>query len=103
MVRQLDVCRHPIPARRDIYPYLIILQHDDYRVGADLIAAPLAVPTRAFASRLQPPLEVESHTVLLMTHELSPIPMRLLERPMTSLTASRDRIIAAIDLLLAGS
>jgi len=68
-----------------------------------VVAAPLAVPPRTFDARKLPPLEVERRFVQLLTHGLSPIPKRLLTQPVVSLEASRDRIVAAIDLLFVGS
>lgn len=103
MPRQFEVFPHPIAARREFYFYIVVLQHQGFRLGTDIIAAPLAAPARALASRVLPTLEIEGRSLQLITHEMSPIARRLLKRPLASLEADRRRIIDAIDMLFVGS
>ena len=103
VVRQFDVYRHPDKARRPVYPYLVVLQHDSVALSSDVVVAPLTPSLRASASRIQPVLDVQSKPVLLRTPLLGAVPRRLLRGPVGSLQQSRDQIIAAIDLLFVGS
>ena len=67
------------------------------------MAAPLAVPSRAYHSRVLPLVEIRRRQLQLMTHEMSPIARGFLKRPIANIEAERDRIVAAIDLLFVGS
>ena len=101
--RQLDVYRHPWTEMRGAYPYLVILEHDSVPVSSNVIATPLVPPFRTSTSRLHPLLELHGKPMLLLTPLLGQFPRRLLRRPSANFSEFRPRIIAAVDMLFAGS
>ena len=103
MVRQLDVCRHPIPGRRQIIPYVIVLQHDNVRKRDALVVAPVVMPERALLSRLYPILEINGEPLMLLTPAIGTVASRLLRRPVANLEAHHYRITSALDMLFSGS
>ena len=103
VVRQLDVCRHPIPARRHIIPYLVVLQYDSVLERDGLVLAPLVTPDRALNSRLYPTFVVQGASLMLLTPAIGTIAKRLLRRPVMNLEENRYRITSALDMLFAGS
>ena len=103
MSRQFDVFNHPSAARRDRYPRVIVLQHDGVANTGNVIVAPLVAPLSALRSRAYPILQVLNSPMMMLTPDLAGIGKRHLKRPVANLADQRDRIIAAIDTLFAGS
>ena len=104
MVRQLDVYRHPQASRGGVFPYLVVLQHDRVPPQAgEVLAAPLAPRDRTTAERLLPVVDVEGRRYQLLVPMMRRVSVDRLETPLFTLLDSRDRIIAAIDVLFAGS
>ena len=69
----------------------------------NVIVAPLVPPNLFPVSRAYPVLALAHTSVMMLTPDLAVIPKHLLKRPIENLSDQRDRIIAAIDLLFAGS
>lgn len=51
---------------------------------------------------LHPVFEIDTGRFVLVTHELASIPKRQLQRPVASLTAYREQITRALDILFTG-
>ena len=103
MSHQFDVYPNPSKAGRKDRPFVIVLQHaffDDMptRVVAPLVVIGAMLPRR----RLNPVVTVDGTGFYFSPTELASISLRYLRAPIANLEADRDRIIAAMDLLLTG-
>jgi toxin CcdB len=101
---QFDVHRNADAETRELFPYLLDLQHDLLSVLETRVVAPLATASVMGRplSRLNPSWEIEGATVVLSTQELSGVPRGLLGDVVTSLASDRERVLAALDLLFTG-
>lgn len=97
--------RNNNPAQNNGIPYLLDVQSDLLDVLQTRVVVPLALPgilAGKGMQRLSPLFEVEGQTVVMLTPELAGIHVRLLGPEVTSLSAERDRIIAALDFVFLG-
>jgi toxin CcdB len=102
---QFDVYRNANPATRARIPYLLDVQSDLLDPLATRIVVPLCKPEVLAgrpAERLNPALEVEGRSVLMLTPELAGVPRRILGERIANLAAERSAIIAALDLAFTG-
>lgn len=88
---------------RKIYPHVIVLQHDAVVTTVDVIVAPLVPPSSMTPGRLNPLLTLLGQSVILQAPNLVAVPRSRLRKPVDNLSEERSRIIAAIDMLFAGS
>lgn len=103
MSRQFDIVRNPEGDDAVHRPYLIILQSDLISGLRSTIVAPLVVRREIVgATRLNPLVVVNGEELWLAMHELFAIDRRILGKPVASLDAERDSIMAAIDFLFLG-
>ena len=102
MPNQFEVFAHPTP-KRSFYPYLLVLQHDGMPISTDVIVAPLVNLPKHEWSRLYPEIEIGGRLLVLLTPALGRVPSWLLRENVGNGGDYRDRIIAAIDLVFAGS
>jgi toxin CcdB len=103
MGRQFDVFSNPTASRSAI-PYLVVLQSDVLGGTDAVLCAPL-IPADAFAATrggLNPIFVIKGAPHVLAPDQMAPLPRRLLKSPVASLTADRDAIARAIDLLFFG-
>jgi toxin CcdB len=102
MTTQFDVFPNPSRRGRNERPFVVVLQIDwiemDSRVCAPLVAAQFIHPE----PRLTPQFRIEGQFVHLHPAELLTVPTRLLRHAVFNLSAERDRIIAALDLVFVG-
>lgn len=101
-MRQFDVCAPTFRTPPDA-PYLIVLQSDLLSGLRTTIAAPLRRrhPKENF-TRLTPRVQVEGEEFLLSVTEVAYVPVQSLGRVAANLSADRERIIAALDMLFTG-
>lgn len=102
---QFDVYRNVNPGSRDAIPYFLVLQHDVIETRALRVVVPLVSLARAELpiNRLNPVFDIEGRKVILSTLEIAGVPTSLLGHEIvTSLEAHRDKIIAAVNFLVAG-
>jgi toxin CcdB len=102
---QFDVYRNPNVATRERLPFLLDVQSDLLDALATRIVVPLCRPevlSGKPAERLNPALEVEGVTLLMLTPELAGIPRKALGQRVTNLAANRPTIVAALDLAFTG-
>lgn len=102
-LRQFDLVLHPVPSQRTAQPFLINLQSDLASGLTTVVVAPLIVerPPRGH-ERLFPGIRVQSQTLYLLTADLATAPRRLLGPPAGNVSAARDAIVGALDLLFTG-
>lgn len=102
---QFDVYRNPNPATRAKIPYLVDVQSELLDSLATRVVVPLcksAVLKGRLAERLNPVFEVEGRKVCMLTPELAGIPVRILGAPVGNLSAERDALVSALDLIISG-
>ncbi|MEI9992323.1 MAG: CcdB family protein [Rhizomicrobium sp.] len=103
MTRQFDVYRNPLRGGREQRPYLLVVQHGLFadrptRVVVPLVVAAAIRPER----RLNPSLRVLGKPFYLSPTEIITLPIRHLRDHVDNLESERDRIVAALDVLLTG-
>lgn len=101
---QYDVVDNPIPRARRSFPLVTILQSDLADTGSDRIVAPL-VPSAhipGVVGRLMPIVKVEGVEYALIVPRLTAVPAAELRAVKDSLSAYRNEIVGALDLLFLG-
>ena len=101
MIRQFDVVRNPVSAWRADKPFLICIQHDFLFESRTRALAALVIPGSVKPTpRLYPQLVVLGQKLILTPDDLVTLGTRQLGKPVTNLKSERERIIAAIDMIL---
>ncbi|QXE89284.1 CcdB family protein [Geomonas subterranea] len=101
---QFDVYENPDQDSKSSVPFLLDVQADLLNKLNTRVVVPL-VPASAFAHPiplLNPQLDVEGATVVMLTAELAGIHIRLLGAKVGNLKHSRAEIITALDFLFTG-
>ncbi|MBW4051093.1 MAG: plasmid maintenance protein CcdB [Proteobacteria bacterium] len=101
---QYDVVDNPVPRARKAFPFVAILQSDLADTGSDRIVAPL-VPSAhipGVVGRLMPIVTVAGVDCVLIVPRLMAVPAAELRTVRDSLSAYRNEIVAALDLLFLG-
>jgi toxin CcdB len=101
---QYDVVDNPIPRARSAFPLVAILQSDLADTGSDRIVAPLVPSARipGVVGRLMPIVKVEGVDYALIVPRLTAVPAAELRAVKDSLSAYRNEIVGALDLLFLG-
>ena len=76
-----------------------LIEDFESRVVIPLVSAQTS-PRRI--SRLHPEIQWNGKTYTLATHLMATLPATLLKEPVGNLVGDRDRIVAAIDMLITG-
>lgn len=102
-IKQFDVVANPFGSRAR-QPYLVALQSDPLSHNLDtVVVAPLEPSgTDTFADRLNPQLNVDGNSYVLIAQELVTVRKSALGRARASVAGERDKIIAALDMLFTG-
>lgn len=102
---QFDVYQNPNANSRKAYPYLLDVQHE----VIDELSTRLVIPLgrlRDFQNEqmkiLSPIVEHDGEQLVLLTSQLTSMPVRLLKRPIGSLSALRSEVVAAIGFAITG-
>ncbi len=101
---QYEVFENPVPRARRAFPFVSILQSDLADTGFERIVAPLVPRARmaGAAGRLMPIVKVLGVDHVLVVPRLVPVTAADLRDPKDRLTAHRNEIVAALDLLFLG-
>ncbi len=90
---------------REAYPYFVDVQNS----LLDSLTTRLVIPLTRYGylddsniSNLCPKITVNDDNYVLLTHQMTNIPVSALKAPVISLDHLRDDIIAAIDFLITG-
>ena len=103
MIRQFDVVRSPVSAWRTDKPYLVSVQHDLFFDSKTRVLAALVIPGSVRpTTRLYPQFLILGQQLTLTPDDLVTLGVRLLGSPVASLKSERERVIAAIDMVLTG-
>lgn len=102
---QFSVYRNPNTQTRARYPFLLDVQSDLLETLGTRVVVPLC-PTSAIEGRpvgtLMPTFVVEGKRYVMLTPQLAGIERKLLGTEVAVLSAHRNEIVAALDLLLTG-
>ncbi|WP_158742557.1 CcdB family protein [Acidisphaera sp. L21] len=98
---QHDVFVNPGPRTRLTQPYLAVLQ-SDVAEGLQRFVCPLFVPHAAMRTKTVLVVHVHNADYLLPLEQMTAFPTRHLRRPVGSIAAYRDDIVAALDWLFTG-
>lgn len=101
---QFDLHHNQNPGTRDRVPYLLDVQAGILSGLATRVVIPV-VPVADIGKpmkHLNPLIDVDGVTMMLMTSELAGVSVRNLGAKAASLDDRRDEIIAALDFLLTG-
>lgn len=93
------------PATRTTIPYLLDIQSDLIADLGSRVVVPLYtvdVMQGRVLKTLMPLFEVEGNTVVMVTPELAGVSRKALGEQVADLSALRNEIIAALDLLITG-
>jgi len=105
-MRQFDVVKNANPTTRAAYPYLLILQSDLLGTLVSRVVAPL-VPLeslpRGAATVLNPVMQIPDGEHVLLTQQMSGVPLSSLKGPaICTLAGRRDEILSAVDQVFIG-
>lgn len=91
------------------YPYFVDVQNElldglSSRVVIPIIALekPKLAQVNVYPQNLCPVVEIGRKKFVLMTHQMTSVPIRMLKAEQGSLVQHRDAIVAAIDFLVTG-
>src|ERR1700675_2875378 len=103
-MKQFDLFANPFPRSRERQPFLVALQSDLLVRSLDtVVVAPLEpAASGTFVDRLNPRVDVEGQSFVLVAQELVTVRKSLLGNPRGSIASERDAIINALDLLFTG-
>ena len=103
MIRQFDIVPNPFPAGRGERPFLVAVQHNRLSELSTRVLVPLVATGKlGLKSRLNPEIVLEGRTYFIDPTNMVTLPLRLLGKPVANIESSRDRIIAALDLVFTG-
>jgi toxin CcdB len=103
MPRRFDIVENVNKSKRDLYPFLRILQHDHVTSIQSVVVAPLVRAGSGPASgRLHPILELEGQNYVVLIEDLGSMARSRLGRVVGSAESRHYEIIAALDMLFTG-
>lgn len=100
---QFDVHRN-IGSQRDTIPFVVVVQSSLYEGYARRVVVPLVRTSllgKVPSKRFNPEFRIKSISVTLHPLEITSVPLAKLGEPVGSLAHEADRIIGALDELLA--
>lgn len=93
------------PASNETYPYFVDIQNDLLESLNTRLVVPLAHSTYFHdkpIDTLCPTIARDDGRYVLLTHQMTNVPISALSTPVCSLEHLRDEIVAAIDFLVTG-
>lgn len=102
---QFTLYENQNPDSKDTYPYFIDIQNnllDSLNTRLVIPVTPYRLLGESSISKLCPRTTVNDESFVLLTHQMTSIPLSALKTPVTSQEHLRDEIVAAIDLLVTG-
>jgi len=87
------------------YPYFVDIQNGLLDMLNSRVVIPLTPTSKTdkrYPDHLCPTVKIKNKNFALLTHQLTSVPVSLLQKKEGSLTANGDDIIAALDFLITG-
>jgi toxin CcdB len=104
-VAQFDTHANPSAAQREVFPYVVVIQHDQLARYSTRLVMPLSrmpSPPKGQPHRLSQSVEVKGERLWLAPHLCAAVPTRVLGRVVASLRAERGRFVDALDAVVSG-
>ncbi len=102
---QFDVYPNPSKTSKAYYPYLVDIQSSLLSELATRIVIPLGKRS-AFGGEamhgLTPEISFADQELLLLTPQISSVPVKHLKSPVGSLSHFRDQVVGALDMAITG-
>ena len=98
---QHEIFIHPVARLRRPYPFIAVLQ-SDYASSDEILCAPLLSVPQPAITRGAPRVAILGQVFLLALLRMTPVPARMLRKPVGSVAAYRDDILRALDWLFTG-
>jgi toxin CcdB len=102
---QFDVHRNADRDQSRLFPFLVDVQHPLHRQLESRVVIPLTLSENLDGQPLRglnPMIEVGGKEYVLLTQQLSAIPMTALGPKVPAVGGHRDAVFAALDLLISG-
>jgi toxin CcdB len=102
---QLDIYLNPDGTTANDIPFVLDIQSGLLHTLPGCVVVPLAVPESLETLpilRLNPKLNVDGASLVMLTQELATVSRRLLKSPVANLSSQREEILAALDFLFTG-
>ncbi len=102
---QFDAYDNPSVAQREAFPYVVVLQNDQFDQFTTRFVMPLSrlkAPPRGLPRRLSQAVEVRGETLWLASHLCATLPTRVLKRPVAALRGMRQHFVDALDAVVSG-
>lgn len=102
---QFDVYVNTDQDNNKIYPYFIDIQNsllDTLNSRVVIPLTPIRGSDKTYPKHLCPVIEINNSKFAVLTYQLTSVPISFLQQQETSVVASRDDIVAAIDFLVTG-
>lgn len=102
---QFTLYENQNPDSKDSYPYFIDVQNqllDSLSSRVVIPLAPFVSLGKSNISTLCPVTTISGEDFVLLTHQLTSVPLSALKTPLASLEHMRDDVVAAIDFLVTG-
>ena len=102
---QFTVYQNPNARSRKSYPYLLDVQHSVIEELSTRLVIPLGRLSdfrNEQMRTLSPIVKHDGEKFVLLTGQLTSMPARLLKKPVGSLSALRQEVVAAIDFAITG-
>jgi len=100
---QFDVYMNPSRSTKKAYPYLLDIQSEIVSEISPRIVLPLARRSEfkeQAMKKLTPMITYDNEKLLIMTPQISAVPVKILKKPLGSLAHFRDEIIASLDFAI---
>ena len=105
MAHQFTVYKNQNPDSKKTYPYFLDVQN----TLLESLNSRLVIPVTRHEylgdsniSNLCPRITVNDESCVMLTHQMTTVPVAALKVPVTSIEHMRDDIVAAIDFLITG-
>ncbi len=98
---QFDVYLNANEATRELFPYLLEVQHGLLSSLKTRVVVPLGVGIEPIR-HLNPMLIIEGRNVVMSTADMAGVPLEILGEKIVNLEESRHEIIDALDFLVNG-
>lgn len=101
---QYDVFPNPSRSAADGIPYVVVIQSDLLDALATRLTMPLALfdATMPVPTSLCPVITVKGKRLHALAHYASPLPVKVLRRPVDNVAAQASALVAAMDAVLSG-
>jgi toxin CcdB len=102
---QFDAHANPSATQREVFPYVVVVQHDQLDHYSTRLVMPLTrmkSPPKGQPHRLSQSVEVRGERLWLAPHLCAAVPSRVLGRPVASLRAAQHQFVDAFDAVSSG-